>query len=136
MDGLFRCIRKHLSPAGTCILNVSRPNREPEALRRDWCAAGETFEWETFVDGARVTCHNRKPRMDSDNLVLYPELIYRRYEGEMLTGQAVLKIAMRCYYPEQSAEIIQGHGFRVVARWGGYEGALWRRARVGCPVHG
>ena len=121
-DGLLRCIRKHLSAVGTCILNVFRPSREPEALRREWCADGETFEWETFVDGARVTCHSRKPRMDSDSLVLYPELIYRRYDREVLTGETVLKIAMRCYYPEQFAEIIHGHGFRIIARWGGYAG--------------
>jgi len=33
VDGLFRCVWKHLSLAGTCILNVFKPNRDPEALR-------------------------------------------------------------------------------------------------------
>jgi SAM-dependent methyltransferase len=122
VDGLFRCVRKHLSPAGTCILNVFKPNRAPEALRREWCTEEESFAWETFVEGTRISCHDRRPRMDPDNLVLYPELIYRRYEGEVLTGEAVLKIAMQCYYPEEFDKIILGHGFRIVDRWGGYEG--------------
>ncbi len=60
--------------------------------------------------------------MDPGKLVLYPELIYRRYEGEVLQGEAVLKIAMRCYYPEELEQIILGHGFRIVDRWGGYAG--------------
>jgi SAM-dependent methyltransferase len=122
VDGLFRCVRKHLSPAGTCILNVFKPNRAPEALRRDWCTEDERLAWEISIEGTRIVCHERSPRMDPDNLVLYPELIYRRYEEEVLTGEAVLKIAMRCYYPEEFEKIIRSHGFRIVARWGGYAG--------------
>ena len=122
VDGLFRCVRKHLSPSGLCILNVFKPNRDSNALRREWCTGEENFSWETFVEGARITCHDRRPRMDSDNLVLYPELIYRRYEGGVLKDETVLKIVMRCYYPEEFEQIILDHGFRIVDHWGGYEG--------------
>ena len=125
VDGLFRCVRKHLSPAGTCILNVFKPNRDPEALRREWCTQDEHLAWETWVEGARITCHDRRPRMDLDKLVLHPELIYRRYEGDVLRDETVLKIAMRCYYPEEFERIIRSHGFKIVARWGGYEGEAY-----------
>jgi SAM-dependent methyltransferase len=125
VKGLFRCIRQHLEPGGSCILNVFRPKRDPEAMRREWCSDKEKLSWETAVDGGRVTCHERWIRMDPDKMVLYPELIYRRYQDGALVDEAVLKIAMRCYYPEQFEQLIVDQGFRVLRRWGGYEGELY-----------
>jgi SAM-dependent methyltransferase len=78
VNGLFRCIRQHLAPGGSCILNVFRPKRDPEAMRRVWCSDEEKLDWETAVPGGRVTCYERWLRMDPDKMVLYPELIYRR----------------------------------------------------------
>jgi SAM-dependent methyltransferase len=120
--GLFQCVRHHLRPTGTCILNVFRPSGSPEVLRRNWCTEGEHFAWETYRAGTRITCHDRRRRMDPDTLVLYPELVCRQYEGESLTDETVLPIAMRCYYPEEFARLIVAHGFRTMARWGGYAG--------------
>jgi SAM-dependent methyltransferase len=122
VDGLFRCIRQQLAPGGSCILNVFRPKRDPEAMRRVWCSDEERFSWEAAVEGGRVTCYERWLRMDPEKMVLYPELIYRRYAGNALVDEAVLKIAMRCYYPEQFEKLIIGQGFRVVQQWGGYNG--------------
>jgi SAM-dependent methyltransferase len=122
VDGLFRCVRTHLAPGGTCILNVFHPNRDPETLRREWCTETEMFAWEVAVEEGRVTCHERRPRMDPERLVLYPELIYRRHQGEALMDEAVLKIAMRCYYPAEFAKLIADHGFKVIDQWGGYAG--------------
>jgi SAM-dependent methyltransferase len=123
--GLFQCVRQHLRPTGTCILNVFRPFESPEVLRRTWCTDGEHFAWETYDARARITCYERRAQMDPDKLVLYPELIYRQYEGEVLTNETVLPIAMRCYYPEEFVQLIVAHGFRSVARWGGYAGELY-----------
>ena len=120
--GLFQCVRHHLRPTGTCVLNVFRPSGSPEEMRRTWCTEVERFAWETSVAGTRVTCHDRRPRMDPDKLVLYPELIYREYAGEVLTDETVLKIAMRCYFPGEFVQLILAQGFRIVARWGGYAG--------------
>ena len=91
-------------------------------MRRVWCSDEERFSWEAAVEGGRVTCHERWLRMDPDKMVLYPELIYRRYRGKTLVDEAVLKIAMRCYYPEEFVHLIVKQGFRVLRRWGGYEG--------------
>jgi hypothetical protein len=60
--------------------------------------------------------------MDKENLVLYPELIYRRYMGGVLKEEAVLKLVMRCYYPDGFEDLITTHGFSIVNRWGGYKG--------------
>jgi SAM-dependent methyltransferase len=120
--GLFQGISRHLSPQGTCILNVFRPYKDAEGLRREWCSDQENFGWEMPFDGGTLTCHDRRPRLDPDKLVLYPELIYRHYRGERLVDEAVLKIAMRCYYPGEFAQLIIDHGFRIIERCGGYSG--------------
>jgi len=59
--------------------------------------------------------------MDPDNLVLYPEVIYRRYERDVLKDEMVLRIVMRCYYPEEFKNIILDNGFRILGGWGGYD---------------
>jgi len=125
VDGLFRCIRKHLAPGGTCILNVFRPFLEAEELKEKWVRNGETLNWEVPVEGGRLTCHDRRAAMDTENLVLYPELIYRRYEGERLVDESILKIPMRCYYPDSFEKLVVEHGFTVLDRWGGYEGEVY-----------
>ena len=125
VDGLFRCIHRHLAPKGTCILNVFRPYLEPEALRKQWFSTEENLSWEVPVEGGRVVCYDRRARMDVEKLILYPELIYRRYEGETLAEESLLKIVMRCYYPDRFEKLILEHGFIILDRWGGYEGEVY-----------
>ena len=122
VDGLFRVVRRHLSPRGTCILNVFRPKYDPEGMRREWPRDSEYFCWEAPIEGGRVTCHGRNARIDAERMILYPELVYRRYSGDELKDKAVLKIVMRCYYPDEFERLILDHGFEIVERWGGYAG--------------
>ena len=70
--GLFACVRQHVAPGGSCILNVFNPTRDPDTLRRDWCTESEKFCWEVAVEGGRVTCHDRRPRMDPVKLICLP----------------------------------------------------------------
>lgn len=37
----------------------------------------------------------------------------------------VLKIVMRCYYPEEFEQLITDHGFNIPQRWGGYSGEVY-----------
>jgi hypothetical protein len=60
--------------------------------------------------------------MDADRLILYPELIYRRWAGPDIRDEAILEIAMRCWYPEDFEAVIINHGFAIINRWGGYAG--------------
>lgn len=122
VQGLLRCVRQHLARGGTCILNTFNPNRDRETLRREWCSEEENPAWEVSVPGGRVACFDTRPRMDADKLILYPELIYRRYQGDLLREETVLKLVMRCYYPEDLMGLVTAHGFQVVGRWGGYAG--------------
>jgi SAM-dependent methyltransferase len=125
VDGLFRCIHEHLAPGGTCVLNVFKPNRDPEGLRQLWRSPEEHLSWEKPVEGGRLVCYDRRTRMDPDRLILYPELVYRVYNGDTLVDEAVLKFVMRCYYPDTFEQLIRGHGFRVLDRWGGYTGEAY-----------
>ncbi len=122
VDGLFRCVRGHLTPGGTCILNVFHPQQDPERLLQEWCTATEVFRWEVTIEGRRFRCDERRPRMDPEKRILYPELIYRRYQGDAWVDEAVLKIPRRCYSPEEFGQVIIRHGFRIVHRWSGYAG--------------
>jgi hypothetical protein len=74
--------------------------------------------WEVIVEGGRVTCHDRRSRMDADKMTLYLELIYRRYQAEALMDESALRISMRCYYPDEFVELIAKQGFRVLHQWG------------------
>jgi SAM-dependent methyltransferase len=122
VEGLLGCVRRHLAPGGTCILNTFNPNRDPETLRREWCSDAENLDWEVLVPGGRVACYDRRPRLEPEKLILYPELIYRRYQGDLPKEEVVLKLVMRCYYPDELVEWVTTHGFEVVGRWGGYAG--------------
>jgi len=116
VDGLFKCIRKHLSPNGTCILNVFRSFREPDELQKLWATTEENLDWEIPVEGGRLACYSRRAYMDIEKLILYPELIYRKYEGETLVEESILKIVMRCYYPATFEKLIVEHGYTILNR--------------------
>jgi SAM-dependent methyltransferase len=122
VDALFGCIEEHLAPGGTSVLNVFKPYKDREGLLREWCTDVEQLYWEIPVEGGRVACYDRRPRMDKERLVLYPEHVYRHYEGDTLKEEVVHKLLMKCYYPVDFEELITAHGFSVVDRWGGYKG--------------
>jgi SAM-dependent methyltransferase len=122
VTGLFECVRRHLKYQGTCILNVFRPYADRETIIREWCTDTEKLQWEVPIAGGKVQCFDRRPRLDPEKLILYPELIYRHYQGNQLVNEAILKIPMRCYYPDEFAALIEAHGFRIMNRWGGYAG--------------
>ncbi len=122
IHGLFETVHKHLSPGGRCVLNVFKPNRDPAALRQEWVKQEEYKCWETLVEDERITCHGRNARMDSEKMILYPEMIYRRYRDNDLVEEVILKVAMRCYYADEFEQMITEHGFKILQRWGGYAG--------------
>ena len=121
VDGLFACIHRHLTPNGTAILNVFKPLMDREKMLAEWCRP-ETFDREIAVEGGYLRRYTNCPRITADPLVCYPELIYRFYQDDRLIDEAVLPIAMRCYYPSEFLQLIEDQGFRVTGQWGGYAG--------------
>ena len=121
IEGFFKCVRAHLAPGASCVLNVFR-TYERERLFQEWPRQEEALFHAKVAGNRRVMFYERRPRIDKEKLILYPELVCRAYEGEALTEEAVLKIAMRCYYPQPFEDLIVSYGFRVIGRWGGYGG--------------
>ncbi len=120
VDGFFRSVRKHLTVDGSCILNVFKPLKSPDEFAKVWSSDKENFCWEKVIEGQRVVCYEKRPQMDRQKLVIYPETIYRIYEGGELKHEVVFKFAMRCYYADQFEKLIVDHGFTIVNCWGGY----------------
>ena len=129
LDGLLRCIRGHLSPEGRCILNVFHPFKPRDELLRTWVTEEEELAWEVERDGERMTCHDVRRRLVENPLVLYPELIYRRWRGEEMLEEAVLPIPMRCFYPDEFLDLIRSADFTITGSWGGYAGEPYGRGR-------
>jgi SAM-dependent methyltransferase len=125
ITGLFATLRAHLASGGRAILNTFRPYDDPPTLVAKWSNSQEDLDWERPVEGGRVTCSVRRSGVSADPLVLYPDLIYRRYRGEVLVEEAVSQIAMRCWYPEELVTRVEREGFAVIQRWGGYAGELY-----------
>jgi len=121
VSGLLACIRKHLAPHGTCVLNVFNPYADAETLRRTWVVEGEQIEWEVPFEGGRLVCSSVRARMDRERMILYPEMVYRVYASNVVKDEARMRFVMRCYYPDQLVSLLQSHGFTVTQTWGGYE---------------
>ena len=122
VDGLFRCVRAHLAPGGTCILNVFHPQDGFAGVQQAWESMTERWQWEVIVDGVRLRCEEHWLRLDPDRHILYVELVYCREVGGAWVEDAVLQIPRRCYAPDEFEQVILEHSFRIVQRWGGYAG--------------
>jgi SAM-dependent methyltransferase len=122
VDGLFRCVRTHLAPGGTCIVNVFHPPEGFAGVQQAWESRTARGRWEVTVDGVRLRCEERWLRLDPEKHALYLELRYRRYVDDAWVEDAVLQIPRRCYTPDAFEQVIRAHGFRIMQRWGGYAG--------------
>jgi SAM-dependent methyltransferase len=125
LDGLFACIRAHLASDGRCILNVFRPNRPRDELVRSWVGNEERLAWEVRQGEERVTCHDCRRRLAREPLVLYPDLVYRRWREDEMLEETVLHIPMRVFYPDEFLERIRSAGFSITGTWGGYAGEAY-----------
>ena len=124
-NGFFETVRKHLAPGGRCVLDVFKPKSDRAAMRQEWAKQEEYGSWERLTDGGRITCCGRSAHMHPEKMILYPELIYRTYHDNRLVEEVVLSIVMRCYYAEEFEQMITGHGFEILQRWGGYSGETY-----------
>lgn len=127
VDGLMRCIGKHLKPEGVAILNTFRPSGGPDAVKGYWESLdGRSPRW-SMPDGEEtVTMTEVCTRYREDPLTVFPDLIYRRYNSAgKPADEAVLSIAMRVWYPDELVGLIESCGFVVTAKFGGYEGERW-----------
>ena len=120
--GLFEVIRGHLAPGGTAILNVFNPLYSREEMVTKWPSDDEiTYGRLTLEGGDLLVLSDERKEIDAERQVLFPKLIYRRYRDGVLVHEHINPICMRYYYPDQFIDLIEGHGFSVTERWGGYD---------------
>ncbi len=125
VDGLFATIRRHLKPGGEAILNVFNPNTDRASLIEAWAVPRERLSDEKETPDGTIRLIERLERCQTEPLVLYPDLIYQLHRDGRLVDEAVLRIAMRCYYPDELIGRITSYGFTVTGRWGGYDGQIY-----------
>ena len=128
VDGIMRCTKKHLTPGGEAILNTFCPNGDYEQLKSFWMKHdGSQPCWSKPDDDHTVTMSDDFSVFSEKPAVVYPKLIYRRYdESEQLIEESVMKILLRVWQPDELIGFIERHGFTVKQRLGGYEGEPWR----------
>ena len=105
-------------------------------LRRTHSAGGEALVPDIIkvgdveLDPARRSVHHHGKPVELTSVEFGLLQVLLREAGRVVTREAlvdevVLKIAMRCYYPEEFMQLIINQGFRVLQQWGGYAGELY-----------
>jgi len=121
VNSFLETISLHLKPSGTGILNVFNPKKSAEEMRASWCQPDEIIDQEIKLgDGSRLVYSFRQHKMDKEKLVIYPDMIYRRYLNNVLVEEVIHPIKMRCYYPDEFKRLITNTGFTITRSWGGY----------------
>ena len=121
--GFFDTVHRHLAPGGRCIPNVFRPFASIAEVRARWAArSADEQVWSRPFGAGQVVAFERIAAVHPERMIVYPVLTYRHHHGEALVNEAVLEIAMRCYYPAEFERLIANHDFRVLNQWGGYAG--------------
>jgi hypothetical protein len=105
---LLECIKNNLTEA------------PQEQIKRDWAVPSEHVEWEISYGEGKLICTSINSRIDEENIIVYPEMVYRWRKGTQILDEARLPIAMRCLYPQQFRSLITSHGFNMRKEWGGY----------------
>jgi ubiquinone/menaquinone biosynthesis C-methylase UbiE len=130
LDGFFETIRRHLSPNGTAIINAFHPKSGKDELRKNWRQPNESLCWQKVLpDGTRVVHSEWYEKMDPERMVLYPQLIYRKYQGDELLEEFIQPIKMRCHYPDEFRNLVESRGFQIRNSWGGYGGEAYGQGR-------
>jgi SAM-dependent methyltransferase len=127
VHGMMCCIRRHLAPGGMAILNTFRPRGEKRELIDYWSTRnGVAPTWTTRDGDDTVAFSDDCRRFSEDPLIVFPRLIYRRYDaaGELIDHVAH-DVAMRVWTPDQLVALVESHDFEIVERHGGYQGEPW-----------
>ncbi|MBU2491459.1 MAG: class I SAM-dependent methyltransferase [Bacteroidetes bacterium] len=121
VQAFFETISLHLKSSGRGILNIFKPKKSAEELRSSWHQPDEIINQEiNMKDGSRLVYAFRQHKINKEKLILYPDMIYRRYFNNVLVEEVIHPIIMRCYYPDEFKRLITNMGFSITGSWGGY----------------
>ena len=130
VDGFFDVVRQHLAPDGRVVVSAFNPRHAKDEMEQKWPDEQESPRLEvTCPNGDTLVWTDLYRRLDADRQVIYPELIYRRYQGGELIDKHVNPICMKYYYPDELEAVVIDHGFELDGRWGGYQGEVYGQGR-------
>ena len=122
----FETIAKHLNTNGKGIVNVFKPKMSAEEMKTYWRQPDEIINQEIdLADGSHLVYAFRQHRMGKEKLVIYPDMVYRRYVNKVLVEEIIHPIKMRCYYPDEFKHLITDTGFTITELWGGYNNEVY-----------
>jgi len=127
VDGMMRCIKRHMAPGGQAILNTFKPRGGAEALQANWASRDGSQPYFEELEGEQIVkLFDDCTRFQSDPTIVFPRLTYRRYDKAGIeVDEAHMEIAMRVWQPDELVELVKRHGFQISERLGGYEGEAW-----------
>jgi SAM-dependent methyltransferase len=112
-------VQQHLTDGGLFVITAYKPYG---LLDENWVQP-EKEDW-TKTDpntGITVRRTNIKRRIDIENQITYPELIYYVKDQEGNTTTHAEKLSMAYFYEEQLRELLKNAGFQIVDTFGYYD---------------
>jgi len=118
--GCLRCVRDHLAPDGRLIVDVFRCYT---VLDDSWCQ-DPTFvrEVEDPRTGDHIRFSDHRRRIDVDNQVIYPDMIFDIERPDGTREQVVEPLELSYFYEEQMRGLLDQAGLEVVEGWSDYAG--------------
>jgi len=114
------CIRRHLVPAGTLILDLFNPSLEALVNRPVGVEAEDTPDT-LLPDGRRLSRSFRIVSQDRTAQANQVELIYHVTHPGGRTERLVHSFAMRYLFRYEAEHLLVRAGFEIVALYGGYD---------------
>lgn len=108
-----------LADEGVFIINTFKPYG---VLDQSW-VQDEKEDWTQFDPATKRTVrrtHIRR-KIDTDNQITYPELIYYVNETDGTTTKHIEKLAMKYYYEHQLRDLLESNGFSIDEQYGYYD---------------
>ncbi|MCK4655173.1 MAG: class I SAM-dependent methyltransferase [Candidatus Cloacimonetes bacterium] len=114
----LKCCHEHLDDDGLFIVNVFKLLEGH--LDESWVQPEKT-DYETTDDGIKIKRTHIRERVDLENQVIYPKLIYYVTNKDGKTEKYYEHLAIKYYYVGQLKELLQKNGFEVINEFGYYD---------------
>jgi len=114
----LKCCHEHLTDDGLFIVNVFKLLEGH--LDESWVRPEQT-DYETIENDIKIKRTHIRKRVDLENQVIYPTLIYYVTDKDGKTEKYYEHLAMKYYYVDQLKELLQNNGFEVINEFGYYD---------------
>ncbi len=113
----LKCCHDHLADDGLFIVNVFKPWG---LIDGSWVQPEQT-DYETIENDIKIKRTHIRKKVDLENQVIYPTLIYYVTDNNGKTEKYYEHLAMKYYYVDQLRELLQKNGFDIINEFGYYD---------------